>query len=317
MIRPATNKLLFAASALFCVFAITPTSRSCAAGETAEPARIDNVIYGRKFGMALTMDVYIPANANGAGAVYVVNGGWKSSYAKTDNDFVRTQVSMLFDRGYTVFLALYGSHPKFTIPESVSDVRRAVRFVRHSAERFKIDPERLGIYGVSAGGHLALMAGMDSDDGNARARDPVEVHPCRVAAVACMAPVTDFVNYGGPGKLVVDHHVLRQYRHIFRFEDFDPFQSRLIAVDEPAEVHRRLARISPINYVDSQDPPTLIIHGELDENAPLQQAGSMAAKLAASDVAVKLILKPGVGHSWPGMEGDISLVADWFDQRLQ
>src|SRR2546421_6686717 len=111
-------------------------------GRAAEPdwARARDVIYGRKYGLALTMDVFTPKQANGAGLVFVVSGGWFSDPRAINSVFVEP----FLKRGYTVFAVVHGSQPKFTVPEIVEDMHRAVRFIRHSAGRFKIDPDRLG-----------------------------------------------------------------------------------------------------------------------------------------------------------------------------
>src|SRR5436853_271884 len=123
-----------------------------AAGATgAEPAytRQQDVIYGRKHGTALTMDVFRPkASANGAGVVFVVSGGWFSAHEAINPGFV----AELLRRGYTVFAVVHGSQPKFTIREAVADLNRAVRFIRTHAPDYGIDPGRLGITGGSAGG---------------------------------------------------------------------------------------------------------------------------------------------------------------------
>ena len=81
-----------------------------------------DVVYGRKHGMALTMDVFTPkANANGAAIVWVVSGGWFSNH-----DAINTgPIDELLKRGYTVFAVVHGSQPRFTIPEVVKDMNRA------------------------------------------------------------------------------------------------------------------------------------------------------------------------------------------------
>ena len=120
--------------------------------------RQEDVIYARKHGTALTMDVFTPKkNANGAAAILVVSGGW-SSARKFPAKFVF--VDELLTRGYTVFAVVHGSQPQYTVPEIIQDVNRAVRFIHHHARDYKIDPNRLGIYGASSGGHLALMQAM-------------------------------------------------------------------------------------------------------------------------------------------------------------
>src|SRR5687767_8014668 len=158
--------------------------------EAPAHSRQKDVVYGRKHGVALTMDVFTPEkNANGAAAVFVVSGGWVSAHEFIDfagPGFLHE----LLGRGYTVFAVVHGSQPKYTIPEILQDMHRAVRFVRHNAKEYGIDPDRIGIYGGSAGGHLSLMQATAGDTGDAAAKDPVERASSRVQAVACFYPPT-------------------------------------------------------------------------------------------------------------------------------
>ena len=127
------------------------------------------MVYGRKHGMALTMDVFTPkANANGAAIVWVVSGGWFSAHEAINPGFI----DEFLKRGYTVFAVVHGSQPRFTIPEIVKDMNRAVRFIRFHAKDYQIDPERIGITGASAGGHLSLMQGTAGDTGDKSAKGP-------------------------------------------------------------------------------------------------------------------------------------------------
>jgi len=95
-------------------------------------------------------------------------------------------------RGYVVFMVVTSSQPKFTLPEIVADVHRAVRFIRyHGREHFGIDPDRIGVTGASAGGTLAIYqgaAGRRENPTPATADDPVERASNRVRAVACFCP---------------------------------------------------------------------------------------------------------------------------------
>src|SRR5580658_10859362 len=106
-----------------------------------EPAfdRKEDVIYARKFGTALTMDVFTPrSKSNGAGIVFAVSGGFRSSHEAINPVYLRP----LLDRGYTVFAVVHGSQPRFTVPEIIADMNRAVRFIRYHAKDYGIDKSR-------------------------------------------------------------------------------------------------------------------------------------------------------------------------------
>jgi len=137
---------LQAALVLFCLAMIPTATRAQADGEYE---RTRDVIYGRKFGVALTMDVFAPkAKHNDRAVIVVVSGGWFSTPEAISPLFMMEYLK----RGYTVFAVVHGSQPKFTIPEILEDMHRAVRYIRSHAGDYHIDPERIGITGVSAGG---------------------------------------------------------------------------------------------------------------------------------------------------------------------
>ncbi|HTU25650.1 MAG TPA: alpha/beta hydrolase, partial [Pirellulales bacterium] len=132
-----------------------PELLSPACADEPTYTRQSDLVYKRKFGTALTMDVFAPrVKANGRGVIYIVSGGWFSSH---DINGLVPVFTPLIGRGYTVFAVVHGSQPKYTIPEIVDDIERAVRFVRVHADDYHIDPDYIGIYGFSAGGHLSLM----------------------------------------------------------------------------------------------------------------------------------------------------------------
>ena len=104
-----------------------------------------------------------------------------------------------------MFAVCHGSQPKYTIPEAIADMQLSVRYIRSHASEFGIDPDRIGVSGGSAGGHLSLMLGTASDAGDPQAKDPVLRASSRVAAVACFFPPTDFLNYGTSGFVWLNH----------------------------------------------------------------------------------------------------------------
>lgn len=268
------------------------------AEETAAPTRVEDVIYGRKHGVALTLDVFKPAKATGVGVLWMVSGGWFSSHDSINPDLLKG----FLDRGQTVFAVVHGSQPKYAIPEILQDVHRATRFVRYHAKEYGVDPDRLGIAGGSAGGHLSLMQGAGGKDGDPQAKDPVERVSSRVQAVACFFPPTDFLNYGKSGENAL-LGVLKSFRPAFGPASQDA--GELVGVLKP---------ISPYSLLTRDMPPTLIIHGDADVLVPIQQSQLVMTKLEELGVPHKLVVREGKGHGWPTLGEDIPILAEWIDQ---
>lgn len=278
-----------------------------------EFTRKEDVVYGRKYGTALTLDVFTPkTGANGAAIVWVVSGGWFSSH----DAISPAPIEEFLKRGYTVFAVVHGSQPRYTIPEIVVDMNRAVRFIRHHAADYKIDPNRIGVTGGSAGGHLSLMLGTAADKGNPLAKDPVDKTSSRVQAVACFFPPTDFLNYGKPGENALGRGILKGFKPPFDFHEQDPTTKVFRPITDEAKIISIGKEISPINHATADDPPTLIIHGDADQLVPIQQAKLIIDKLKKEGVETKLVVKEGGSHGWPNLLKDMTIIADWFDQHL-
>jgi acetyl esterase/lipase len=274
----------------------------------------EDVIYGRKFGTALTMDVFTPKQkANGAGVILCVSGGWFSSHEAINAGMMKE----FLKRGYTVFAVVHGSQPKFNIEEILQDMHRAVRYIRYHAKDYNIDADRLGITGGSAGGHLSLMQGTAGAAGDSTAKDAVDRASSRVQAVACIFPPTDFLNWGEKGKLMLGTHSVVPVRGAFAFYE----QNKKTLVLEPVndeEKRKEIGKkISPIYHVSSESPPTLIVHGDEDKLVPIEQAERMIAKLKEVGVPAELIVKKGGGHDGPTIEFALPKIADWFDKYLK
>ena len=304
------SKMLWAALCLLTVAGGVP-----ARAADVEYDRTRDVIYGRKFGMALTMDVFTPKRPNGKGLIWVVSGGWFSGVKGINPAFV----TPFLERGYTVFAVVHGSQPKFTIPEIVEDMHRAVRFIRGNGRRFKIDPERLGIYGSSAGGHLSLMQGTAGTAGDPKAADPIDRQSSRVRAVACFFPPTDFLNYGGKGIELIDRALRPPFTAAVDYKEFDRKKALYVPIKDPKRLREIARRVSPIYHVSADSAPTLLIHGDRDELVPLQQSESMLARLKEAGVPAELVVHKGGGHGWKGetLRPDLEKCADWFDKHLR
>jgi acetyl esterase/lipase len=283
--------------------------------------RTRDVVYGRKHGMALTLDVFAPKeNANGAAVIWVVSGGWISAHLPGESTAAPGTIKELLRRGYTVFAVVHGSQPRFTIPEILEDLHRAVRFIRVRAADYKVDPNRIGITGGSAGGHLSLMQGTAGKAGDPQAKDEIDRASSRVQAVACFFPPTDFLNYGKPGENALGRGILKDFQAPFAFHELDMKRGRLgsyVPVTEEERILEIGRQISPINHASPDDPPTLIIHGDKDFLVPIQQAEIIVSKLQEAGVPAKLVVKAGAAHGWPDLAKDLPTIADWFDEHLR
>ena len=286
-----TLRICFLALPLF-LLALSPSLRA------ADDAQVQaDVAYGHKDGMALTFDVVKPAKPNGAGILWIQSGGWYSTWvdAKVWPVFAKPYL----DKGYTVFIVRHGSAPKYTIPEITEDVRRSVRFIRWKAKDFGVDPERLGVVGGSAGGHLTLMLATTADDGDPKAKEEVLKHSDRVAAVVALYPPTDISDW---------------------VTDPPEAIKKIPALKPPLTFDAKLAPdFSPLLKVTGQTTPTLLIHGDKDELVPIEHSKKMIAALEKAKVASKLVVVEGAGHGFNPKQNEETVMPatlEWFDKLL-
>lgn len=278
-----------------------------------------DVIYGRKYGMALTMDVFAPKNAKSIGVLWIVSGSGRSDHTKIDRPSYRKRIGILLNKGYTVFAVVHSSAPRFTLQDMAEDIHRAVRFVRLSSDEFRIDPDRIGIAGASAGGALSLLVGTSGKEGDPNSVDPVERVSSNVQAVGCFFAPTDWLNIDGKGTNVIDFQKMK-YGFVdpsFEFYDFNPNRQTYRIITEQTRIKELLKELSPISHVTEDDAPTLIIHGDADPFIPFQQSLRLIERLEKASVPSKLITRKGKGHGWTDWEEDVVLIADWFDRHLK
>jgi acetyl esterase/lipase len=289
--------------------------------EFADPypyTRRRDVIYGRKGGAALTMDVFTPKKgAKGIAIVHPVSAGWISNQKVMDSPLFSFFIDEPVKRGYTVFAVCHSSQPDFPIPQAIADMNLAVRYIRHHARDFAIDPQRIGVLGASSGGHLALMLGVAGDAGDPHASDAVERTSSRVQAVSCFFPPTDFLNYGEQGKFAfAEDGMLAELRTAIDVREFDKRTKRLERISDREKVEELCRQVSPVTHVSAAAAPTLILHGDADKLVPIQQSELMIAKLKRAGVPAELMVKKGKPHLWSGMNYDMVTLLDWFDKQL-
>ncbi len=260
------------------------------------------VVYGHRHGHDLTFDVVRPAKPNGLGVAFMVSGGWKSG----TNAFHPWMAAPLLRRGYTVFPVCHISQPEATVMEIFDDVSHALRFIRFHASDYGVDPNRLGVSGGSAGGHLSLMLATRGGPGPADAPDPVDRASSAVQAVAIFYPVTDLLNLGDSTENLHDDGPPKSYVKAFGQEPKNLAVWKITGHE-----------MSPIYYVSSNLPPTLIYHGDADTLVPLDQSQRFQARARELGRTVELVVHPGGHHGWPTMLWDVRKFADWYDQYLK
>ncbi len=272
-----------------------------------------DVVYGHKAGMALTFDVFTPSGQpNGAGILNVVSGGWVSRYTAPER--AQAGYQALLDQGFTVFAVRHGGSPRFNVPEAYADVTRAVRFVRLHARDYGVDPNRLGVYGGSAGGHLSLMLGLASDDGDLSATDEVLRQSSRVAAVVANYPPVDLRRRATPSDRFPA--TLPDQSLFFAGGVVPGAAERFVAIDVEDE---QGASISPILHVSADDPPTLLIHGNADALVDFNNSELIHAAFLASGVETGLVVIEGAGHGFRSAEDRAQAseaLVGWFQKHL-
>lgn len=244
-------------------------------------------VYARHGERELLLDVYAP-EGNGDEALPVIlflfGGGWESG---NRHQAVRFDLIDYATEGYVVVTADYRYMTEIIYPAQIVDVKTALRWIRMNAERYRMDPERIGVIGPSAGGHLAALAGTANRPDELEVGAPSDV-PSHVHAV---------VNYFGPTDFLQgDAH---------RDPDADPWNapdsavSRLIGA--PIEsAPDKVALANPITFIDGSEPPFLIIHGDEDGLVPLHQSQILHAALKDAGVPSELLVVEGGDHGYGG-----------------
>lgn len=266
---------------------VTPASQPAAS--SADISIYRDVIYGHHDGMALVYDVIKPSNANGSAVLYMVSGGWVSRWAEPESRI--TQFKPLLDQGITVIPVHHGSAPRFKVPEAHADVKRALRHISLNASTYGVDAKRLGVFGGSAGGHLSLMLGLNGDDGDQAAADPVLKGASRIKTVVAYYPPVDLRTLTGPN---------------------DRFPALNFPVDQAAG-------ISPILFVDAKDPPTLIVHGDADELVNTSSGQSIYDAMKKAGVKTDMVIIKGGDHGFTNADHRAEAgraMAKWFKENL-
>jgi acetyl esterase/lipase len=278
----------------------------------AAAGRTSTLTYCSPGGSPLAMDVAEPDGRFARPAptvLYVHGGGWVlgdrqpqgfgANLAGQDGALFTSLRSDLTGRGFVVASIDYRLGPLYGWPAQLEDAKCAVRFLRAHAVRLGIDPNRIGAWGSSAGGHLVAMLGTAGpragfDVGQYLGRSS------RIEAVVDMFGPTDLTET----------------------QDFNAFASTIVRISFGGLNRRQLLAASPVTYVAPNGPPFLILHGTDDTLVPPHHSQDLARRLQAAGVPVTLVMVRHTGHSMatPGQEpspGEVErLVSDFFSRTL-
>ena len=250
-----------------------------------------DIEYGRVGDRPLLLDLYRPKKMTepAPGLLFIHGGGWK--HGKKED--YRYYTNWFAHRGYVVASVSYRMSGEAIYPAAVQDVKCAVRWMRANADKYHIDPNKIGVAGGSAGGHLALMIGYSSDvpelEGNGG-------HPgvsSRVQAV---------VDLYGPTDLTTEFARAKDLLLDFIGKPF-------------AEAKELYRQASPIMHVSKDDPPTLILHGTIDQVVPIRQADLLSEKLKDSGVPFVYDRLDGWPHTMD-LSRDVNERCRWFMERF-
>lgn len=270
-----------------------------------------DIPYGNGGGRELLLEVLrpdVPPHPERPAVIWVHGGGWRGGERGENPN------RMLAERGFVTVAISYRFSHEAIFPAQIHDVKAAIRFLRAHAERWGIDPERIGIWGHSAGGHLAALAaisgGLPALEGNGGNQDESSL----VQAAVPMSPPTDFLVdwYAGSG--------------------FPPNEDGFSAVfellggndlDDP-EIWERAALASPVALATTAAAPMLIVHGTLDDLVPVDQGRKLVTTLLDLGVDASLLELPLDDHGLGSVYAEaidapsvaMEEVIDFFVRRL-
>jgi len=287
-------RLLLAALLLW-----TPQQRPPQPPLPADVEVVRDVEYGTGGGRPLRMHLVRPKSPPPGPmpvVVYIHGGAWR---AGSREGGVRP-LARLAQRGYFGASIEYRLSQEARFPAQIEDCKAAVRFLRAKAGDYSIHPDRIAVWGPSAGGHLAALLGTS---GGVKELEGTGGNPdvsSRVQAVIDWFGPTDFLKMG---KNRMDH------------DSADSPESLLVG--GPIQENReKAARANPVTYVTADDPPFLIMHGDKDDLVPPGQSELLAEALKKAGVEATLHVVAGAGHGFGGRELDAKVDA-FLDRHLK
>ena len=285
------------------IFAI---SRPCTL--FAQPGMISanehrNIEFATTESKKLLLDIFPPKDAAEPLPLIV----WVHGGAWLGGDKENCPAVGFVNRGYVVASISYRLSHEAIYPAQIEDCKAAIRWLRAHAAEYGIDPDRIGVWGASAGGHLVALLGTTGDVRELEQQHENLDQSSRVQAVCDFFGPSDFL------KMQADSLPNSPIQHDAK----DSPEAKLIggAVQEYPD---KVAKANPISYITKDDPPFLIVHGDQDPIVPWQQSQYLFDALNAAEIAnVFLHLVKGAGHGFNNNQEVQTLVERFFDEQLK
>lgn len=293
------------------IVAAEPPAKNTAPKRPALPPGIAaeyDVKYVPDGDVAQSLDIYCPEDRAEKPLpllVWIHGGGW-SGGSKSEMPF-RNQLQ----RGYVAASIEYRFSQQAKFPAQIQDCQAAIRWLRANAEKYSIDPDRIGVSGASAGGHLAALIGTSGGKQAFPMIGGNEEQSDRVQAVCDIFGPTDFWT------VISQADADKSVKNIFKWNNGDPY-SNLIG-GKLGEDKEKCQAVSPVHYVSKDCPPFLILHGDRDALVPYTQSVELSDLLVEAGVDVTLQRMPGAGHGGPAfsLPAVAQLTTSFFDKHLQ
>ena len=256
-----------------------------------------DLIYGRVGERELPLDLYLPPDTSSAVPVviWIHGGGWRGGSKGNGGRALN-----MTKRGFAVVDVEYRLSGEALFPAQIEDCKTAVRWVRANAKKYNLDPDRIGAWGSSAGGHLVAMMGLTHDE-NVFETDDHSQYSSQVQVICNWFGPTDFLRMNDfEGR--IDHDAA------------DSPESRLIG--GPIQKNKeKVAAANPITYVSKNDPPMLIMHGEKDQSVPYNQSELLYAAMQKVGLDVTLYKVVNADHGFRNATQDSA--ASLFEMSAQ
>jgi acetyl esterase/lipase len=259
---------------------------------------VPNIEYANPGGQHLQLDLARPKAGDGPfpAAVCIHGGGFRAGTRQGYDGLCLR----LAQHGYVAVTVSYRLAPKYQFPAAVHDVKAAVRWLRANAKEYRIDPDRIGVTGGSAGGHLAQVLGVTAD---VRQFEGDGGNPEQSSRVACV------VNYFGPSDFT------KSYGKSVDAAEVLP----LWLGGNLEQMRQKHVVASPLYWVTPDAAPTLCIHGTEDKYVAYEQAVWLIDRLKAAGVEADLLALGGAGHGFKGHDAEIaeSAMLAFFAKHLK